>query len=78
MSNEQHNTIDTVNETGQLNKLGFWVFLTAEIALFGTLFATFLVLQKSGSYAGASSPFFTWFPKSVTLSPANVIVMFSS
>lgn len=46
MSNEQHNTIDTVNETGQLNKLGFWVFLTAEVALFGTLFATFLVLQK--------------------------------
>src|SRR5699024_8132653 len=56
MSNEQHNTIDTVNETGQLNKLGFWVFLTAEIALFGTLFATFLVLQKSGSYGGASTP----------------------
>src|SRR5699024_3118219 len=56
MSNEQHNTIDTVNETGQLNKLGFWVFLTAEIALLGTLFATFLVLQKSGSYGGASTP----------------------
>lgn len=31
-------------ETGRLNILGFWIFLGAEIALFSTLFATYLVL----------------------------------
>ncbi|MFC7373553.1 cytochrome aa3 quinol oxidase subunit III [Fictibacillus iocasae] len=31
-------------ETGRLNILGFWIFLGAEIALFATLFATYLVL----------------------------------
>lgn len=31
MSNEQHNTIDTVNETGQLNKLDFGSFLLLKL-----------------------------------------------
>ena len=37
---------------GELNKLGFWIFITAEFALFGTLFATLLTLQHGGDYAG--------------------------
>ena len=36
------NTIDSRTHEGELNKLGFWIFLTAEFALFGTLFATLL------------------------------------
>lgn len=32
------------SETGRLNILGFWIFLGAEIVLFSTLFATFMVL----------------------------------
>jgi len=37
-------------EEGRLNILGFWIFLGAEIALFATLFATYLVLfQRTGS-----------------------------
>ena len=39
------NTIDSRTHEGELNKLGFWIFLTAEFALFGTLFATLLTLQ---------------------------------
>ncbi|GGB68071.1 cytochrome aa3 quinol oxidase subunit III [Fictibacillus barbaricus] len=32
------------SEIGRLNILGFWIFLGAEIALFATLFATYMVL----------------------------------
>lgn len=32
------NTIDSRTHEGELNKLGFWIFITAEFALFGTLF----------------------------------------
>ncbi|MFQ3782316.1 cytochrome aa3 quinol oxidase subunit III [Staphylococcus saprophyticus] len=46
------NTIDQLSHEGNLNKLGFWVFLTAEFSLFGTLFATLLTLQHGGDYAG--------------------------
>ena len=45
------NTVDSRTHEGQLNKLGFWIFLTAEFALFGTLFATLLTLQHGGDYA---------------------------
>lgn len=31
-------------EQGQMNIVGFWIFVTAEIALFATLFATYAVL----------------------------------
>lgn len=46
------NTIDQRSHEGNLNKLGFWVFLTAEFSLFGTLFAALLTLQHGGDYAG--------------------------
>ncbi|MGJ5712272.1 cytochrome aa3 quinol oxidase subunit III [Staphylococcus auricularis] len=46
------NTIDSRTHEGNLNKLGFWVFLTAEFSLFGTLFAALLTLQHGGSYGG--------------------------
>ena len=46
------NTIDSRTHEGQLNKLGFWIFLTAEFALFGTLFAALLTLQHGGGYGG--------------------------
>ena len=44
------NTVDSRTHEGQLNKLGFWIFLTAEFSLFGTLFATLLTLQHGGDY----------------------------
>lgn len=37
-----------------MNILGFWIFLGAEIVLFGTLFAVFGVLQER--YAGGPTP----------------------
>ena len=38
------------SEESRLNILGFWIFLGAEVALFATLFATYLVLfQRTGS-----------------------------
>ncbi|PTF27729.1 cytochrome aa3 quinol oxidase subunit III [Staphylococcus cohnii] len=46
------NTIDQRSHEGNLNRLGFWVFLTAEVSLFGTLFATLLMLQHGGDYGG--------------------------
>ncbi|WP_019003894.1 cytochrome aa3 quinol oxidase subunit III [Cohnella laeviribosi] len=42
------------SETGKLNILGFWIFLGAEIALFSTLFATYMVL--TGRTAGGPTP----------------------
>ena len=45
------NTVDSRTHEGQLNKLGFWIFLTAEFSLFGTLFATLLTLQHGNDYA---------------------------
>ncbi|WP_281198036.1 cytochrome aa3 quinol oxidase subunit III [Staphylococcus schleiferi] len=50
MSNKVVDTIDARTHEGEINKLGFWIFLTAEFALFGTLFATLLTLQHGGSY----------------------------
>ncbi|MGE7363472.1 cytochrome aa3 quinol oxidase subunit III [Staphylococcus cohnii] len=44
------NTIDQRSHEGNLNRLGFWIFLTAEVSLFGTLFATLLTLQYGGDY----------------------------
>ncbi|MBF0813175.1 MULTISPECIES: cytochrome aa3 quinol oxidase subunit III [Staphylococcus] len=46
------NTIDQRSHEGNLNRLGFWIFLTAEFSLFGTLFAALLTLQHGGDYAG--------------------------
>ncbi|MCD8890320.1 cytochrome aa3 quinol oxidase subunit III [Staphylococcus arlettae] len=46
------NTIDARSHEGNLNKLGFWIFLTAEFSLFGTLFAALLTLQHGGDYGG--------------------------
>ncbi|MDK9847486.1 cytochrome aa3 quinol oxidase subunit III [Staphylococcus equorum] len=46
------NAIDQRSHEGELNKLGFWIFLTAEFSLFGTLFAALLTLQHGGDYAG--------------------------
>ncbi|CAG9613098.1 cytochrome aa3 quinol oxidase subunit III [Bacillus sp. AFS018417] len=41
-------------EQSRLNILGFWIFLGAEIVLFATLFASYLVL--AGSTAGGPTP----------------------
>ncbi len=45
-------------QESRLNILGFWIFLGAEVALFATLFATYLVLfQRTGSGPTASELF---------------------
>jgi cytochrome aa3-600 menaquinol oxidase subunit 3 len=44
---DENNTstpLEYSTEEGRLNILGFWIFIGAEVALFGTLFATYLVL----------------------------------
>jgi len=41
-------------EQNRMNILGFWIFLGAEIVLFGTLFAVFSVLNTR--YAGGPTP----------------------
>ncbi|MEN1967175.1 cytochrome aa3 quinol oxidase subunit III [Lentibacillus sp. N15] len=54
---EQHvqsKPLEYQTEQGQLNILGFWIFLAAELALFATLFATYAVLY--GRTAGAPGP----------------------
>ncbi|GGJ88511.1 quinol oxidase subunit 3 [Lentibacillus kapialis] len=46
MSTEESNAkpLEYRTESGELGIVGFWIFLAAEIALFGTLFATYAVL----------------------------------
>ena len=51
------NTVDSRTHEGQLNKLGFWIFLT-EFSLFGTLFATLLTLQHGGDYRKMTTELF--------------------
>ncbi|MFD2209717.1 cytochrome aa3 quinol oxidase subunit III [Virgibacillus halophilus] len=50
----QPRPLEYQTERGQLNILGFWIFLSAELALFATLFATYAVLY--GRIADAPSP----------------------
>lgn len=56
MSEEQVQArpLEYQTEKGQLNILGFWIFLAAELALFATLFATYAVLY--GRTADAPLP----------------------
>ena len=51
------NTVDSRTHEGQLNKLGFWIFLT-EFSLFGTLFATLLTLQHGNDYRKMTTELF--------------------
>lgn len=48
------NTIDSRTHEGELNKLGFWIFITAEFALFGTLFATLFKCRNLSEKLGFS------------------------
>ncbi|QKY68392.1 cytochrome aa3 quinol oxidase subunit III [Lentibacillus sp. CBA3610] len=43
-SEENSKPLEYQTEQGQMNIVGFWIFLAAEMALFGTLFATYAVL----------------------------------
>ncbi|WP_010529759.1 cytochrome aa3 quinol oxidase subunit III [Lentibacillus jeotgali] len=56
MSTEESNAkpLEYQTEQGEMSIIGFWVFLAAEIALFGTLFATYAVLF--GRTADAPAP----------------------
>lgn len=51
---ENATPLEYQTEDGQMNILGFWIFLAAEMALFGTLFATYAVLF--GRTADAPAP----------------------
>src|SRR5699024_11780823 len=46
MTENNNNTLplEYSTEQGQMNIVGFWIFVAAEIALFATLFATYAVL----------------------------------
>lgn len=56
MSAQESNAepLEYQTEEGQMNIVGFWIFLAAEMALFGTLFATYAVLF--GRTADAPAP----------------------
>jgi len=43
-SESHHEPLEYSTEDGRLKIFGFWVFLGAEVVLFGTLFATYLVM----------------------------------
>lgn len=43
-NNNSHGPLEYSTEEGRLKILGFWIFLGAEIVLFSSLFATYLVL----------------------------------
>ncbi|KOO37347.1 cytochrome aa3 quinol oxidase subunit III [Priestia koreensis] len=46
LAHEKHDgPLEYATQESRLNILGFWIFLGAEIALFSTLFATYLVLN---------------------------------
>jgi cytochrome aa3-600 menaquinol oxidase subunit III len=46
---DENTPLEYRTEESRLNILGFWIFLGAEVALFATLFATYLVLfQRTG------------------------------
>ncbi|MFD2210471.1 cytochrome aa3 quinol oxidase subunit III [Virgibacillus halophilus] len=52
------NSLEYSTEQNRLKILGFWIFLGAEIALFGTLFATYFTLvNRTGSGPAGSEIF---------------------
>lgn len=53
-ANDETGLLEYSTEEGQLGIVGFWIFITAEVALFATLFATYLVLLNRT--AGGPSP----------------------
>ncbi len=50
MSSQTSTPLEYSTKQNEMNILGFWIFLGAEIVLFSTLFATYFVLEQS--YAG--------------------------
>lgn len=52
--NDETALLEYSTQEGQLGIVGFWIFIAAEVALFATLFATYLVLLNRT--AGGPSP----------------------
>ncbi|WP_182200881.1 cytochrome aa3 quinol oxidase subunit III [Paraliobacillus salinarum] len=50
MASQTSTPLEYSTKQNEMNILGFWIFLGAEIVLFSTLFATYFVLEQS--YAG--------------------------
>ncbi|EQB37184.1 MULTISPECIES: cytochrome aa3 quinol oxidase subunit III [Virgibacillus] len=50
MNNNNTQPLEYSTEQGRMNILGFWIFIGAEIMLFGTLFASYFTLEtRTGS-----------------------------
>ncbi|MFD1066783.1 cytochrome aa3 quinol oxidase subunit III [Oceanobacillus locisalsi] len=52
----QNLPLEYSTETNKMNILGFWIFLSAEIMLFATLFTTYFVYEGRGVGSGPSGP----------------------
>ncbi len=49
------NSIDCGREEGELNKVGFWIFVRGEFGLLGRVFGRLLRLEDGGGYGGKLS-----------------------
>lgn len=56
------NSLEYSTEQNRLKILGFWIFLGAEIALFGTLFATYFTLVNRTGHGPVGSEIFELTP----------------
>lgn len=57
-SDETEGLLEYSTEEGRLGIVGFWIFIAAEVALFGTLFASYLtLLQRTADGPGPSELF---------------------
>ncbi|HLR63225.1 MAG TPA: cytochrome aa3 quinol oxidase subunit III [Lentibacillus sp.] len=61
MSGQEANTrpLEYQTEEGQMDIVGFWIFLAAELSLFGTLFATYAVMFGRTADAPVPGDLFT-------------------
>ncbi|SET95907.1 cytochrome aa3-600 menaquinol oxidase subunit 3 [Salinibacillus kushneri] len=62
MNNDQTQPLEYSTEQNNLNILGFWIFIGAEIMLFATLFASYFLLENRTGGGPAGEEIFTISP----------------
>ncbi len=58
MSSHTETPLEYKSQQSQMNILGFWIFLGAEIVLFSTLFASYFVLEHNTAAGPAGQDIF--------------------
>lgn len=61
-ADETNNLLEYSTEEGRLGIVGFWIFIAAEVALFGTLFASYLTLLNRTAEGPVPSDLFDMTP----------------